>query len=297
VASVPHISVCICTFRRPKLLARLLGELDRQESRNAFRFSVVIADNDAAGTARETAARFSAASTLGVAYCIEPVQNIAMVRNRAVSQAEGDYIAFVDDDEYPAPDWLHHLLATCTKSGAAGVLGPVLPSFDRPPPSWAVKGRFFERPTHPTGHRIGLKEARTGNLLFKRSIIGEEEPFNPAFGTGGEDTEFFKTMMARGHEFVWCNEAPVYETVPPERCTRAYLLRRALLRGSISSRLSPGFGRLLKSLVAIPVYGLSVPLSIAAGEHHSLKYLIRLCDHAGLLLGSLGIEPVKERDL
>ena len=41
-----HISVCICTFRRPSLLRKLLDRLEHQNSNGQFSFSIVVTDND-----------------------------------------------------------------------------------------------------------------------------------------------------------------------------------------------------------------------------------------------------------
>lgn len=41
-----HISVCICTFKRPSLLLRLLKELAGQETQGLFTYSIVVVDND-----------------------------------------------------------------------------------------------------------------------------------------------------------------------------------------------------------------------------------------------------------
>lgn len=294
-----HITVCICTFKRPALLKRLLEELDRQKTRGLFTFSFVVADNDHAQSARQVVSSFSMRSSVKTVYCPEPKQNIARARNRAVANAEGDFIAFIDDDEYPSESWLHSLYTTCVKRTADGVLGPVLPEFEQEPPAWAVRGRFFERPVHETGYRIGLAEARTGNVLFRRNILeGMGEPFRTEFGTGGEDVDFFRRMMDKGFVFIWCNEAAVHETVPPDRCTRRYLLKRALLRGGNSIKHRAGrFRSIVKSLVALPLYGLSLPLLLVAGDHHFLKYLIKFCDHAGKLLGLVGLHPVKQRTM
>ena len=43
---LPHVAVCICTYRRPKLLFRLLEALSAQETDGQFTFSVVVVDND-----------------------------------------------------------------------------------------------------------------------------------------------------------------------------------------------------------------------------------------------------------
>jgi len=294
-----EISVCICTFRRPGLLRKLLDELGGQQTEGLFSFSIVVADNDGSQSAQPVVSEFAASSSIRVTYCHEPRQNIALARNAALANARGDFIAFIDDDEYPAKDWLSSLFKTWKATGADGVLGPVKPYFDQEPPKWATQGRFFERPRHETGHKVGLTDARTGNVLFRRQILsGEGEAFRPQFGTGGEDVDFFRRMMERGRVFVWCDEAIVYEIVPASRCSRSYLLRRALLRGRNS--LKPRTGRLrnvFRSLIAVPAYSLVLPFFFVTGNHHFMKYLIKLCDHAGRLLALLGLNPVKERDL
>jgi len=294
-----HISVCICTFKRPVLLKRLLNELAQQEPDGSFTWSVVVADNDRAQSARQVVEEFNARSPIRAIYCVEPEQNIARARNKTLENATGDYIAFIDDDEFPAKDWLLNLLKTCRMHGADGVLGPVKAHFEEPPPKWALKGRFFDRPMHETGYRIGPKEARTGNVLFDQRILeGMKEVFRPQFGTGGEDVDFFTRMMEQGRVFVWCNEAPVFESVPPSRCSRRYLLRRALLRGRNSLRNPAGrLGNILKSLFAVPLYALVLPLLLIAGQHVFLKYLIKFVDHGGRLLALVGLNPARERDM
>jgi glycosyltransferase involved in cell wall biosynthesis len=294
-----HISVCICTFKRPVLLKRLLDELAQQETNGSFSYSIVVADNDRNQSARQVVEGFDASAPIRAVYGVEPEQNIARARNKTLEHATGDYIAFIDDDEFPTRGWLANLLKTCQTTGADGVLGPVKPHFEEAAPAWATQGRFFERPTHETGHRIDLKEARTGNVLFDRRILeGASEPFLPQFGKGGEDVEFFSRMMGKGRVFVWCDEAPVYESVPPTRCTRSYLLRRALLRGSNSLKNPVGrVGKIARSFVAVPLYTLILPIAYLLGQHRGLKYLIKLSDHGGRLLALLGMNPISERDM
>jgi succinoglycan biosynthesis protein ExoM len=293
----PHISVCICTFKRPLLLEKLLTELSGQNSDGAFSFSVVVADNDCAQSAEKVVSEFASRSSLEVTYCVEPQRNIALVRNKALDHAKGDFVAFIDDDEYPRPGWLAALLRTCLAKEADGVLGPVMPYFDQEPPRWATRGRFFEKnPPFETGYILEARHTRTSNVIFKRCIIdGISAPFRAKFGMGGEDSDFFWHMIAKGCVFVWCNEAVVLEAVPAERCTRRYLWRRAFLNGSNSLK-SPGLRNslLVKSFIAVPVYGLALPFLFIAGDHHFVKYMIKLCDHAGRLLALFRITPIKE---
>jgi succinoglycan biosynthesis protein ExoM len=292
-----YVSVCICTFKRPGFLKRLLNTLGQQKTDNQFDYCIVVTDNDAQMSSKAVVAEFTTQSAIGVTYCSEPRQNIALARNKALEHAKGDFIAFIDDDEFPEPDWLRMMLKACEDYKAAGILGPVRPHFEEQPPSWIIKGGFCERPEHPTGRVMDWEECRTGNLLFRKSILdGGGEAFKPEFGTGGEDKDFFMRMTQQGHEFRWCNEGITYETVPPERWTRSYMLKRALLRGkNILKHPTGKMGLIARSLVAAPSYALILPFTLLLGQHVFMKYCIKFCDHSGRLLAVFGLNPIRER--
>jgi len=295
----PLISICVCTFRRLELLAKLLESLARQETDGLFTFAVVLADNDAQESARTPVSGLAAPLDFPLHYCVEPCKNIALARNRALANATGGFVVFIDDDEFPVSRWLVNLFLTCQSAGVAGVLGPVKPHFDPRAPGWIIKGGFYDRPTHPTGFALSWPECRTGNVLFRRDILDPAEPaFRPEFGTGGEDQDFFRRMIQKGHRFIWCDEAVAFEVVPPARWSRRFLLNRALLRGRNSFRHEKGrVWNLLKSAVAVPAYALALPVLLVAGQHYFMKYLVKLADHAGRLLASVGLNPVHERPM
>jgi glycosyltransferase involved in cell wall biosynthesis len=296
--TAPHITVCICTFRRPIYLKRLLEKLQEQSTGDLFSFSVVVCDNDATQSAAPIVSAARESTTIDITYCCEPRQNIALARNKALEHARGDFVAFIDDDEFPVANWLKWLLAVCDTYAADGVLGPVRPHFESPPPSWILKGRFCQRPEHKTGMKMQWNQCRTGNLLFRRRILeGAAQPFRAEFGTGGEDKDFFMRLTEQGRVFVWCNEAIAYETVLPSRYSRRCMIRRALLRGRISLKFPVGRLRLLsRSAVAIPVYCMALPVLLLLGQHWFMRYCVKLCDHLGRLLAVLGINPISERE-
>lgn len=292
-----HISICVCTYKRPGHLRRLLNALPEQETGGGFCFSVVVVDNDRERTAENVVREIVSETALAIRYFNEPVQNIALARNLAVARSEGSLIAFIDDDEFPAPGWLSHLHESIHAYGVQGVLGPVKPFFVEEPPAWIVRGRICERSSFPSGTSLtDSRYTRTGNVLLSAAIFdGESLPFDPRFGkTGGEDVDFFKRMMARGMSFVWDDEAVVYEAVPPERMKRKYFLKRALLRGFVASR-NPSVSGILKSMVAAGLYTVLLPALLLMGQHLFMKYLIKDCDHLGKLLGLCGIRPLTER--
>jgi succinoglycan biosynthesis protein ExoM len=295
-ATSKHVTVCICTYRRPDLLKRLLEHLKRQETAGRFDYSIVVVDNDSAQSAQPVVSEFSASSTIPICYCVEPRQNIALARNKAVENVRGDFAAFIDDDEFPESNWLLTLLSTSENYNVDGVLGPVKRYFDEQPPKWLAKGRFYVRPINPTGAVVRWYEARTGNVLVRKKVLeGAESPFRPQF-RAGEDQDFFRRKIEQGYVFVWSADAVVYETVPPARWKRSYMLRKALLRGA-SASLQPSCDAagIAKSLIAVPLYTIALPFSLLAGHHHFMSLLVSMFDHLGKLLALVGINPVTEQ--
>jgi len=294
-APLPHVCVCICTYRRPAYLKALLEALRDLATGGQFTYSVVVVDNDHAKSAEAVVSQSAAASDLAIHYCVEPHQNIALARNKAIEQASGDFVAFLDDDECPTREWLQHLFEACVRYRADGALGPVRPRFEEQPPQWIVDGGFYSRPTYPTGYVIDWRKGRTGNLLIKRSVVAADAvPFRPEFLTG-EDQDFFRRAIEKRHVFVWCDEAVAYEIVPPIRWSRTFMLKRALLRGRISLlHPSSGWRATLRSMIAVPAYAAALPFALAAGQSRFMVYLVKLFDHAGRLLALAGINPVRE---
>jgi succinoglycan biosynthesis protein ExoM len=290
-----HISVCICTYKRPRFLERLLRELAYQETDGLFTYSVVVVDNDRSESAKALVTQFAATSEIPIVYCVEPRQNISLARNQAVSRAMGDYIAFIDDDEFPIRTWLLFLFKACNEYRVDGVLGPVKRHFDEKPPKWIAKGNFYERVVYPTGAVLDKEEGRTGNVLLNKRIFdGLEQPFRPEF-RGGGDKEFFRRMIGAGYKFIWSAEAVAYEVVPPARWKRTFMLKRAFFRGA-HVPLHPTFGPrlVLKSLIAVPAYILILPFALLLGQHWFMKFLVRLCDHLGMLLALAGISRMRQ---
>jgi len=204
-------------------------------------------------------------------------------------------IAFIDDDECPDQYWLVNLFKAHNEFNVDGILGPVLPHYETTPPAWIIKGKFYERPSHTTGTVLHWSDTRTGNVLIRRGVfVDDDNMFRPEYGSGGEDRDFFKRMIGQGFQFVWCAEAPVFESVPPDRYKRCFLLRRALLRGAklpYNNSTIP----YLKSLIAIPLYMLILPFLLFIQHHIFMRYLIKVFDHIGRVLALCGIQVIREK--
>ena len=141
-------------------------------------------------------------------------------------------------------------------------------------------------------------------MLLKKEVFEKHGlAFDPSFRTGGSDQEFFRQAMARGCRFVAVKEAPVYEVVPPERWTRTYWVKRALVNGFNAQRYAArGMGRprqiflTLKSAAGAAGYALALPVCALLGQHRLIRCLEKGCYHLSRFCASFGIELWKRRD-
>lgn len=304
ILAANEITVCVCSYRRPQLLERLLAALAVQRTNGLFRFSCAVVDNDASASARAVVERLRPTFPVPIQYAVEPARNIALARNRALSLVTGDFLAFIDDDEVPSEEWLLQLWRTLHHYQADAALGPVRPYFESRPPSWVLRSRICERQSHPTGNVLHWRQTRTGNVLLRTSIVAEDGiRFDPAYVTGGEDVDFFRRAADARKTFVWCDEAPAYELVPEARLRRRYFLKRAFLQGRVSLKYAteqPSFFGTLrvaaKSLTATVLYTCALPFLFLLGDHVGMMYLIKDCHHIARLLAIVGVSHSASRD-
>jgi succinoglycan biosynthesis protein ExoM len=288
------VSVCIATFRRPERLQGLLSDLDRQQ---VLPSQVVVVDNDASGSARTVVEQHRAQGpAFRLDYEIQPQRNIALTRNRSVALADGEWLAFVDDDERAPEAWLRQLLEAAAQYGADGVLGPVVPRVPSEAPAWIRRGRFYDFARMASGAEVPLNRMRFGNVLLRAAPVhAQPGPFDVNYGlTTGEDADLLIRMVRAGARVIWCDEAVVYEPVEAARLSLRWLLQRALSGGQEFARktLKGAYGpvgwigrtqlfarALLQSLAAACI----APLSCLLGRHRAALWLIRLSANLGKL--------------
>ncbi|THG30799.1 glycosyltransferase family 2 protein [Naasia lichenicola] len=223
------VVVAALTYKRPHDLDELLPQLVRQAEASADEVRVLIVDNDPDAGARTQIAGFGRA----VLYQHAAEPGIAAARNVALDSAgDADLLIFIDDDERPVDDWLALLLDAYRRYGTAGIVGPVISSFESAPEPWITAGRFFDRRRLPTGTPIDI--AATNNLLLDLRVINRLGlRFDVRFGiTGGSDTLFSRQLRAAGEQMTWCDEAIVTDVVPTSRSTRTWVLQRAYRSGN-----------------------------------------------------------------
>lgn len=117
------ILIGIGTYNRNKLLKRALIYISKLNIPIGCSMEVVISDNNPCQEAKEVYLNIKKEFPFLLHYLHEPAKSIASVRNAVLKKAldiNAEYIVFIDDDEYPLPDWILELYKTMLEFEADG---------------------------------------------------------------------------------------------------------------------------------------------------------------------------------
>jgi GT2 family glycosyltransferase len=264
---------------------------------------IVVVDNDLAQSARPVVDNLLPLR-LSVEYLAEPQQGIPFARNTAVEHSrDADLIAFIDDDEWAERRWLAELLDAQSRSGADIAVGPVLPEFESPPPTWLLRAGYFEPLSFKALEPIHF--AYTGNVLIAVTAFEAARPFREEFAvTGGSDTHFFMSASLRGLRIVWAPSARVHEAIPAHRMRAGWIARREFRRGTTLSLclldLEPSRRRRMKRVVhgltRLSLGAVLAPAAIVRGRSGLVRAAQEASFGAGLLAGLTGHGYPEYRD-
>jgi glycosyltransferase involved in cell wall biosynthesis len=142
----------------------------------------------------------------GVRNVVEPNRNPATRRNRAVSVAAGEILAFIDDDAQADPRWLATAVAYLDAHPDVLALGGPDPAPDDSPVSELISDTLLA--TRFIGSGIAAHENRRGVFDLRRAsdialvnLFVRSEAFtgfDESIGYIGEDTALLEVLLAKG---------------------------------------------------------------------------------------------------
>jgi glycosyltransferase involved in cell wall biosynthesis len=216
-------------------------------------------------------------------------------RNLGIELAQGEIVAFLDDDAYPAPDWLEQALKYFQRPEVASVGGPALtPPHD--PWRAQIGGRVYANPLVSGGYAYRYHSERVRrvddlpscNLLVRTSVLRELGGFNTRYWPG-EDTILCSDIVHRlGYQMFYDPWAVVYHHRRPLFGPHLRQIGRyALHRGFFARRFPETSRRISYMLPSLLVLGIAFGW-LAGLIHAVLGYLYLGTVSAYLLITFLG---------
>jgi glycosyltransferase involved in cell wall biosynthesis len=227
------VTVAICTRNRAGILARSVAATAAEA--RAAGGEVLIVDNASTDDTPAVAARLSGESVRAVR---EAELGLSAARNRALADARGDVVAFLDDDAVPRAGWLAALAAAYASPAVAAAGGPIRLAFETPPPAWllpALHGALSAYDLGPAPRRVRYGEADYpygANVSVRVADARAAGGFSTRFGLRGaaqlqhEEIDLCYRLDAAGREVRYVPDAVVDHWIAAERLTPAWFLER-----------------------------------------------------------------------
>jgi GT2 family glycosyltransferase len=201
-------SVVVCTRDRAGGLARCLASLAALT--HPPREIIVVDNAPSSDATRRVVMRHP-----GVRYVVEPRPGLGFARNAGVRAAEGEIIAFADDDVAVEPTWLGRLVRALDEPGVLAATGLVLPAeLDTQAELAAERRRGQHAPYEPRlfdetflatsrGRGVPVWEIGTGaSMAFRREAFDRVGGFDEWLEAGrsgrGGDSELWYRLLAGG---------------------------------------------------------------------------------------------------
>jgi GT2 family glycosyltransferase len=225
----PSVSVVICTHDQPRELPACLESL---RDLNTPPDEVLVVDS----CPRDDEVQRVCAGH-PVRYLVERHPGLSRARNRGVSEARGELIAFTDDDCVVDPRWLDGLREAFEDALTMAVVGYVGP-LELDTRSQCLAHLRNDPPHHVEREVIdGASEtthvdADDRNVVFRRRGLAKMGPFAEALGPGtptrsGQATDIFHRILARGYRIafdpgrvVWHRHPRRYQRLRSQRFGR-----------------------------------------------------------------------------
>jgi glycosyltransferase involved in cell wall biosynthesis len=252
-------TVALCTHNHAERLGRTLADL-RELRMPEAPWELLFIDNACSDVTPAMLAGQAWPADWHVRIVREEKLGLSNARNRAIQEARGEYVIFVDDDETPDPEWLRAFEALIVEHAPDGFGGRIEVLFEGERPPWLAdellgflgqlnRAHATMPLTRPDSSFHG------GNFGFRRTVCESVGDFDAALGrkgtdnTGGEEVDFYRRLLQGGFKVWWTPEAVIFHRIESTKLKRSYFLDlhyrqgriEAIKRRGTGSRIPPGY--------------------------------------------------------
>jgi glycosyltransferase involved in cell wall biosynthesis len=264
-------TVALCTHNHADRLARTLVDLAALRVPNRP-WELVVVDNGCRDATPQLLASHGWPAGWSVRVVREEKLGLSNARNRAIAEARGEYVIFMDDDETADPDWLCAFERLIDSRNPDAFGGRIRVLFEDERPTWLRDELLgFLGELNRSDEIVPLTDPYTsfygGNFGFRRSVCERVGTFDAMLGrkgsdnTGGEEVDFYRRLLAAGYGVWWTPQAVIHHRIQAAKLERSYFhdlhfrmgRMEAIRERGNGSRLPPRYlyGQLLRSMASV----------------------------------------------
>jgi hypothetical protein len=244
IATRPAVSVIVCGYTEDRWddLSRAVRSI-REQTEPAREIILVI--DHCPGLLRRARADLAGVSVVPNRLA----KGLAGGRNTGLAEAQGDVVAFLDDDAAADPNWIARLADHYAEARVVGVGGLVEPVWESGRPRWFPAELDWVVGCSYRGMRSGRGPVRNfigANMSFRREVLEDLHGFLTSLGRvgaaplGGEETELCLRVSQRYPDGVLLHEptATVSHRVGRQRTGWSYLTARCFAEGLSKAKVA-----------------------------------------------------------
>ncbi|MDQ3754831.1 MAG: glycosyltransferase family 2 protein [Acidobacteriota bacterium] len=223
----PDVTIVISTYNRAAELRPALDSVLAQQTGGVC-YEVIVVDNNSTDDTRQVVESLIATAPVPLRYVFEGRPGIPHGRNAGIEAARASIIAFTDDDNRVAPDWVQQIKRALDAHPEVDYVGGrVLPEWSDEPPSWLTPAHWSPLALTDYGDASFYSNASnpvcliTANLALRRSLFDRIGFFAPRM-LRCSDHELQLRAWRAGRQGMYVPQIVVIADVQPERLTEAY---------------------------------------------------------------------------
>ncbi|MFH1895944.1 MAG: glycosyltransferase [bacterium] len=217
----PFVSVCLATYNRLEDLKNCLNALMAQDYPKD-RYEIILVEDGSKSGAKEFIMGAGKPPdirhpTSDIKYFWQENKGAARARNKAISKAKGEIIAFTDDDTVAPVNWLSSLVGGFARHPEVAAVGGIQEEdqeeLKRNPyaryDSWITR-EFYGAKDKEIKGGFEVPTGGTNNIAYKKEILDKYGVFDPYFGIvapgvliAGEDPDLKKRVCTAGEQFLY----------------------------------------------------------------------------------------------
>jgi glycosyltransferase involved in cell wall biosynthesis len=290
-------TLALCTHNHADRLVKTLSSLKNLKRPQAACEFLVIDNGSTDATADILKRADWHPSEFPVRIVHENKLGLSNARNRAIAEARGEYLIFLDDDETPHADWLleyERAIRAWAPDALGGRIEVLFEGGERP--AWLQDELlgFIGQLSHGQEPRELIDPSSPifgGNFGFRTAVFTQIGGFDADLGrrggdnTGGEDTEIYRRLIAAGKRVRWIPSAVIYHRIDSPKLRKGYFLDLHYRQGRMEGRRKRGLGSRVPPLYLFGHFGRALQRALVCRYSQGADYSLRLEMNAAYFLG------------